>query len=269
MVITDNTVVVVTTCNQDGYMSYGKRMLETFQRYWSRDIILVFYNEGIQDLPNAPNIIYRDLPDWFIKWKEKHKNNRRAHGKDPRYNKKDKHYDFRLDCIKFSHKIAALTDIGLELTQGLLVWIDADTVAHESIDPQWLWSINQRKDSYLAWLDRKRPYPECGFLTFRCSMYPHLRFMNLLKSTYESDQVFSYEETHDSFVINQLIRKGVLEGWMPKPFNISGNFETKHHPFVFSILGDRLDHAKGARKKYGRTLASELKRRRTGKYWKP
>lgn len=265
----DSPIMVVTTCNASGYKEYGRKMMETFQQYWDRDIILLFYNEGIENLPTAPNIIHRELPEWFIKWKDKHKNNKRAHGRDGRYNRKTRAYDFRLDCIKFSHKVAALTDIGSQVKDGLLIWIDADTLAHQRVDPQWLWGLNERKDSYLAWLNRKRPYPECGFMMFNCWMDCHLRFMSLLRDTYESDKVFSYDETHDSFVINQLVTKGILEGWMPKTFNLSGNYETKHHPFVFSKLGDRLDHAKGARKRHGRTLPSELKRRRTGDYWKP
>lgn len=263
-------ISVVTTCNNAGYKQYGKRMLETFDRFWDRSITLHFYNEDIPDLPRYANVVYHDLPQWFIDWKARHRDHKFAHGKDPKYNRKTRDYDFRFDCVKFSHKVAALTDIGLAIEEGLLIWIDADTLSHQHVDEQWLHSINSRDDAYIAWLERKKLYPECGFITFRCWMDCHLRFMRLLLDTYYTDEVFKFEQTHDSFVIDQLVQRAIKEGWMPKPHNISGNYEQKHHPFVYSMLGDRLDHAKGARKTWGRTLAAELKgQRKSQGHWKP
>lgn len=268
--MSDRKVVVVTTCNKVGYAAYGKKMLDTFSKLWDRNIQMYFYNEDAENLPQHPNVEYRPFPAWFLEWKERHRDHKFAHGKDHKRNRKTREYDFRLDCVKFSHKVAAMTDVGSQVTDGLLLWIDADTVTHQHVDVDWLYSIYKKGDSYIAWLERKKLYPECGFILFRTWMECHLPFMELLLDTYRSDRVFEFEQTHDSYIIHQLVLRGIKEGWMPKPHNISGNYENKHHPFVFSMLGDRLDHAKGARKNWGRTLASELKgKRRPIGHWKP
>ena len=40
------SVAVVTSFSPSGYKLYGKRMLETFEKYWPSDIKLYVYYEG-------------------------------------------------------------------------------------------------------------------------------------------------------------------------------------------------------------------------------
>ena len=260
-------ITVVTTCSQTGFEAYGHKMLRTFIERWSTDIQLTFYDEDLKVRPEAENVTYKPFPPWFLEWKERHKSNPYANGKDLRRNRKGKVYDFRQDCVKFAHKVGALTDIGLQTTSGKLLWIDADTLTHTPVDAEWVNRLNPTT-TYLAWLDRIRPYPECGFLLFDCTSPSHLRFMKLVRDTYATDRVFSYKETHDSYIFMQLMKQARDEGWMKKPFNLSGAHSNRHHPFPFSELGSRLDHAKGARKIKGRTPKHEVKTRRTETYWK-
>lgn len=262
-------ISVVTTSNLKGWKDYTSRMVKTFNQYWDPSIKLYFYNEDIPNPPEYDNVIYRELPDWFIKWKKVHKDNKFAHGRDPRRNRKTREYDFRLDCVKFSHKIAALTDIGLELDQGLLIWLDADTVTHEPVDPEWLYQLRPKGDVYMSWLDRARFYPECGFMIFDCSHRSHRQFMEILLKTYKMDKVFKYNETHDSYVIEKLVHQGIRDGMFKAPKSISGQFRREHHVFPHTVLGERLDHAKGPRKRHGRTSKNEVRKAgRKEAYWK-
>lgn len=260
-------ITVVTTCNQKGYEGYGRKMLETFSQFWEKDIALLFYKEDCVNLPKIPNVVYLDFPAWFLSWKEKHRDNEDAHGRKAKRNRGNRAYDFRRDCIKFSHKIAAITDAAKRVNTDLLIWLDADTITHEKVTSSWLSRLNTSK-AYLAWLARDRVYPECGFLIFDCRSSSHSRFLQLLRSTYEEDKVFGYKETHDSYIFQELVKDAVREGWMKKPFSLSGKHSSSHHVFVMSILGSKLDHAKGARKRLGRTAKVEVKRRRQEAYWR-
>lgn len=241
-------------------------MLDAYVGRWPKDVSLIAYPEGTSNLVQSDNIEYREFPDWFISWKQGLENDRGAHGNDPKHNRRRTVHDFRRDCVRFSHKIAAITDIGLELSAGLLIWLDADIYTHSLITKDWLQTLNPT-DRYMAWLNRRGTHPECGFMIFDCSHPVHTEFMNALRDVYESKRVLKMKETHDSYVIQQLVLGFVEAGKMRTPYNLSGNHETYHHPFIRSELGSKMDHMKGPRKKQGASPHTEVGRFRREDYW--
>jgi len=253
---------VVTTCSLEGWQRYGQRMVETFIQFWPREVLLTVYVENFS-APVAPNVRAADFPQWFVDWKKRHLYDKGAHGLDVRFNRRGRPYDFRRDCVKFAHKVAAFTDHALRLDRGLLIWMDADMLTHDRVTEEWLESyLRPAPDGpYMGWLDRSRLYPECGFLLFNCAHPRHHEFMNSLLDIYRSDRVFELSETHDSFVIEKVARAAVKVGWFPEPVSLSGTARGYHHPLPHSELGSRLDHAKGARKSHGRTPSHEVNRR--------
>jgi hypothetical protein len=244
-------------------------MVETFARFWPSDIDLLLFTEGFT-APAAPNVYGLEFPRWFVDWKARHEAVPDAHGRDPKRNRKRKSaYDFRRDCVKFAHKVAAITAGARARDCDIMVWMDADTLTHVPVDERWLRGLLfKRSDSYLAWLDRRRLYPECGFLLFNCRHSAHVRFMTRLQDLYNSRRVFDLPETHDSYVIQWLVLQCVAEGWMPEPIGLSGPAAASHHPFPLSELGSRLDHAKGPRKSYGRTPRFEVGGKRSEPHWR-
>lgn len=265
---------VVTTTSKAGFNEYGKKMLDTFERYWPPEIKLLFYNE---DLPDETfhrykkNVSMQHFPGWFYRWKSSWANVADANGRDPKKNREGRPYDFRRDCIKFSHKVAALTDAALDMDDGLLIWMDGDTLSHQPISEDWIYSLFpalDKEDRYMAWLARRRGHPECGFLMFRCWHPAHHRYMTEMQRIYETGDIFKVSETHDSFIFQHVAIRAMKEGWLPEPYNLSGQAMIFHHPFVHCELGSRLDHAKGARKKHGRTPRVEVGMRRREAHWK-
>lgn len=258
----------ITTCSAKGWAEYGHRMVDTFARFWPADVSLTVYTEGFK-LPSAPNVIEAHFPPWFTRWKQRHAHNADAHGRLKIRNRRGREYDFRRDCVKFAHKVAAITDASEGLDADQVLWMDADVLTHEPVDHAWLGRLFPfAVPGYMAWLERTRVYPECGFMIFRPRDPMHARFMARFRDVYESDQVFAMSETHDSFVLAELVRKAVREAWFPTPYNLSGEAKTSHHPFVFSSLAERLDHAKGSRKAHGRTPSIELNGRRDEAHWR-
>lgn len=258
--------------------------METFRSHWTSDIRLVLYDEGFQ-APACEQIRRAMFPRWFLDWKERYAKSKDAHGKDVTRNRPRKRdYDFKRDCVKFSHKVAALTDWALSENvwaqdeehehriSDLIVWMDADTVTHAKVTADWIEGLifggPCAEYPYMAWLDRQRLYPECGFLIFNARHARHVDFMRRLRHIYESGAVFDLSETHDSFVIQQLVLKCVAEGWFDMPRSLSGEARVSHHPFPLCELGSRLDHAKGGRKATGRTPAYEIAGRRSEGHWR-
>lgn len=260
---------VITTCNLKGWSEYGRRMVRSFVRYWPNDVTLVLYAEDFEpdfDGMQPANVIVAGFPLWFLRWKERHAEHLDAHGRDPQRNPpRRKAYNFKRDCVKFAHKVAAIVDGALDEPAETVIWIDADTVTHQPVDQEWLYKLFPlNSPAYMAWLDRLRPYPECGFLMFRTGHSEHERFMDQMRRVYESDLVFKLPETHDSYVFQQIVKSCRFS----EPYSLSGpGGRTKHHVFVNSPLAERLDHLKGERKKKGRTPSREAGGR-SEPYWR-
>lgn len=269
---------VVTTCNLEGWTGHGRNMVETFVQMWPAAVTLEVYAEGFQVDVGAPNVIVRALPAWHTEWKARHAENPDAHGLNkqrfgPTDRRKGARYSYRRDCVRFSHKVAAITDAALNVTASpdmpsWLIMCDADVITHAPVTFEWLASLVTDPAFYMAWLDRSGWYPECGFVVFNEAHRAHAAFMARFRDLYFSDQVFRLQETHDSFVLQELVKRSVARREFPAPFSLSGGPVARRssHPFVYSRLAERLDHAKGKFKGSGRTPKGHV--RREEEYWK-
>jgi hypothetical protein len=257
---------LVTTCHAEGWEQTGRRMATSFAEHWPADVTLEIYSEGFAVDVIAPNVIERELPGWHTDWKARHATNDDAHGRDVRRfgridRRKGKTQSYRRDCVRFSHKVAALTDAALNPAivnragpPGWLIMIDADTLTHGPVNLEWLRSLVPVPGQYMAWLDRIAWYPECGFVMFDERHPAHAEFMARFRAFYSSDAVFSLPETHDSFVLQHLVGLAVASGMFPQSFSLSGREGRRSsHPFVHSRLAEKLDHTKGKRKFKGRS----------------
>lgn len=259
---------VVTTCNKKGWDTYGRKMVETFRNFWPDDVELVLYNE---DFEAPEGVTSRNFPKWHYEFKERHKGNPTAHGLNREVNRHGRAHDYRYDCVRFSHKVAAITDIGNRTNNGYLIWIDADTLTHEAVTHEWLDNLTRcvNGDKYIAWLERDNKYPECGFMVFNSVHPAHKFFMCHLADLYSTDQVFEYDETHDSFVIEQFIKFFYERGVIGLPVDLSGpKARRSSHPFVLSPLGEKLDHLKGNIKHREKKTPKIWVRGRREGYWK-
>lgn len=248
------TFAAVTTCSYAGWARYGKNMVRSFARYWPADIPLHVYSED--DLAVA----MKPFPQWLIEFKARHRDNPAAHGRARGQ------YDYTRDCVRFVHKVAAVTDAALSSDADVLVWMDADTVTHAPVTEEWLEEL-MPDDCYIAWLDRERLYPECGFYMLALKHPAHEKIMRSWIELYESDAVLKLPQTHDCISLQTVIVEAERRGEI-KVHSLSGDQGRKHpHPFVNSRLAERLDHLKGPRKDRGRSHRNDLMARRPEAYW--
>jgi hypothetical protein len=248
---------VVTTCHETGWQQYGRRMVDTFDQFWSADVPLYLYAEHFQ--PDHPRPVVCRLPEWLTAFKARHSENSRAHGLI------DGSYDFHHDCVRFAHKVAAVTDAALILGTDVLIWADADIVTHAPVETNWLTSLFP-SGPYVAWLEREGHYPECGFYMLRCSHPAHREIMTRWRQLYETDAVFGLAQTHDSHVLHHLILEAEREGLITT-HSLSGKARQHRHPLINGPLGTRLDHLKGPRKVHGRSHNNDLMTPRLEDYW--
>lgn len=246
---------VVTTCNRAGWEQTGRRMAKSFLERWP--VPLTIYAEDFE--PDVDGLTVRAMPKWLDYFKRSNSTI------GARCGMTRNGYDFRFDGVKFSHKVAALTDFAIPIIAGIVTWIDADTFTHSDVSEDWLEGLFPGK-GYIAWLDRVNTFPECGFVMYRASHPYHRNFMESFRRTYESGEVFKLKETHDSFVLQHLVQCKMNVGKIEPPVSLSGD-NGWHHPFVNGPLGSRLDHMKGPRKTEGRSRPLDLRNPRLEPYW--
>jgi hypothetical protein len=235
--------LAVTTFSAKGFDEYGREMVETFDRHWTRDVPLLVYRDGFDFTPNW-RIKCCDLStiSWLRDFKSRHKLNRAARGLT-----KSGGYDYRFDCVKFAHKTAAIIHAAV-MAQALnsadvLIWLDGDTVTHAPVTTDFLDALLPPGKA-LAWLDRtKLHYPECGWVMYDLKHPAIAGLMSSWRGLYQSDAVLGLAETHDSYVLQHLVNKIGLP-WA----SLSGDARDSFHPAAEGPLAAVIDHRKGARK---------------------
>ena len=228
---------VVTTYADRHWEVYGRRFVSSFTKFWSGVDLLILKD---QDLENESA--------WFSGFKRRHASRSTE--------------NYRMDAVRFAHKVAAIELAYLKAETDALVWMDADCVTHAAVDENWLAELIG--DAEFAYLKRKNKYPECGFMMFRVGSIRIHQLMERLCDLYRTDKLFELKEWHDSYAIDYC--RAIVTGLRCK--SLSGNAEETGHPLVNGPLGARLDHLKGKRKAEGRSRKSDLKVNRTEEYWK-
>ena len=181
-------------------------------------------------------------------------------------------YTFRLDAIKFCHKVFAITDCAFGLCEtvekpGWLVWLDADTVA---VRPLSRYNLLQSlpKGSDLVHLGRKNfTYSETSFIGLNLESQPPIDFLGDFLGAYLSGELLHYREWHDGFIFERLLTIYKAHGL--KFHDWTGDLDIKSmtegkQAFELFPLGDYVKHKKG--KKKDKTIHFGLKNPKKGTY---
>lgn len=241
--------VAVTSMNKEGYDLYGRRMLESVARYWSDKIdFYIWYHDwdmlSEPDLPGREgkdSMMFRNLNkvgDLLI-FRE------RMAGHQPG--------NWRMDAVKFCHKVYALTETARHLvsdptddTDYQLLWLDADTLTTSAVDPAWFDDILQ--DTDISLLERPAAdYAETSFMRFNLSPRSPAAFEVLedVRAAYDTLEVRGYREWHDGFIFQRVIN--LHKNHMLDVVNLSPEAKTLD-AFHTSRLAERIQHFKGAKK---------------------
>lgn len=247
-------IIAATTFSVNGYNEYAHRLIKTFIQYWPKTVTLYAYYDDIPPSgwrDTASNVVYVKLnePD-LLKFKQQN-------AKNP----KQSNTNFMNDGIRFSHKVFAYTDAALNHNAEIAVWLDGDSITHRPVT----------EDVVLSWLGGKmagallRPwqYTETGFHIFDMRFKEASKFMKEWRDYYVNNTIWDLPHYTDCHTYDATMAKFPSTLW----HNLSPNI--KHpHPFVNGVLGEYMDHAKGPRKKEGRSKKTDLAVTRNEEYWK-
>lgn len=187
-----------------GRISYGNRFLETFDRYWPKEIALEVYVEEPMDMPRGACRLLWDIPG-AIEFNAAHKDNPDSCGRIPHRIWKDaeraKGYSFRHDAQKFFKQILIPGAAAEGLNSGdILVWLDADVVTFKPVPADFVPGL--LGDADVAYLGRERSHSEIGFWAIRISDKTKA-FLAAMAHYYTTGSVFDLPEWHSAYVWDQ------------------------------------------------------------------
>jgi hypothetical protein len=162
--------------------------------------------------------------------------------------------------------VYAIADCARTTDADVLIWMDADTICHSPITIERLEQlIPAGKD--LCFLGRKGKYTECGLYAMNLRSPLIHSFLQEFQQMYDDAEngIFRLAEWHDSFVFDAVRAKFRNL----KELDWSSHLITgEGHPLINSEWGAYLDHLKGNRKTYGKSLKTDLIVRRVESYWR-
>ena len=260
----------VTSFSEEGYHEYAKNMLESVADKWNPSYfnLVAFYHDfDIESVnpPRSSGITYRNLND--VKEMVEYRDRMKIHdgtegGKMP--------YNWRLDSIKWCHKVYAMTELAFEMMDSeeklmlgggcpeldqWMIWIDADTIATKRLD------VNKVKEwlpdkADLVHLGRKDvDYSETSFMGFNLSCHNTCSILADLRGCYTIGETVAYREWHDGFIFERLLNIYKAHGMVVH--NLSENAKGLS-AFAQSPLSEYFDHFKGNLKKKSSGVAPDV-----------
>ena len=195
---------IVTSFNKEGYGLYAQEMLKTFKKYWDKDIILeAWYHdcELPKSAPKAKNIIYKNLND------DKDMLNYREKMSKISSSPIDPKYDWKRDCIKWCHKVYALTSAARNHygDTNWLIWLDADTITHSPVSVSFLDKICEGEKDIIHLGRTTIDYSETSFIGINLQSIMGKEFLEDFRGCYDAGETISYREWHDGFIFDRLL----------------------------------------------------------------
>jgi len=266
-------IEVLTTFHKAGWEQYGKRMVETFLKYWPEDVKIHLYCENVDPMIQNTRVIVHDIFETCPQIKgylEQH---------DNEYNNgiRNGTRDFKFDAIKFCYKVFAQCHRIHNSDADRLLFIDADTVTFAEPPMDEIQRLLP-EDNFTAYIGRpnnkKLPFAETGFIMYNLN-HPNIKnFAEVFEDLYTTGKIFDLEYQVDCFTYDTA-RRTVEQTHGAKSNDITGPEGLgKRHPFVNTILGTFMDHLKGDdRKTKGKSNVDDFKdrirtERLTQDYWK-
>jgi len=247
-----NKYDIVTSFNPEGLEVYARNMLNSFDKHWDKEIQLhAWYHDFDEggafflrteelEIPTK-GVKYSNLNNIqdMLEYRESMKVHNGTEGGKIEYN-------WRLDAIKWCHKIYALTETAADphviQDKDWLIWLDADTVTFADVDAEFLDGICD--DSYdIVHLGRNSvDYSETSFIAFNLKNRPAVDFLSDFRETYDNREVTAYREWHDGFIFERLLKLHQYHGL--KALNLTPDVPDLN-AFATSALSTKMQHFKG------------------------
>lgn len=239
---------VVTTIPLTGYELFAKQNYMKFLQHWPSSVQLHVFSED--KIPqDFENIKYYDLYEISPECKKFVTENKKRKWK-PKYRQKL----YKGLFIKFCYKVYSICIAQKIIDSDILIWLDSDIVTIKDIpldiinkqieDNTVLCYFNRDKSLWETKQDQ-RVSSETGLIIFNMNNLVTKEFFKRYQKIYDSGKLFEYDEVHDAFVFDELVKQMENEG--------KGNFvkltNGKHTwPLPQTEFGQYLLHRMGKKK---------------------
>ena len=218
------TYTFVTSFHKKHEDVYARMMLESVAKNWKpNDTRLIAYVEGYDDLDELPLNNFSSVIEYRHIETIEARNNFIERNKDKNGNYAEAPYNYRMDALRFCHKVYALTDVALEMLdnedQGWLAWIDADTVTKKMFKAEDAGKIMIPEVDIVHLGRIDIDYSETGFMAFNMAYHNAASLLVDLRGAYDTDEVFGYREWTDAFIFTRLLK--IYEAHGAKVRNLS------------------------------------------------
>ena len=203
----------VTSFNEDILKNVGHHFLKSISEHWEPSLNLACYTHNCSlesySLPKNKSISYKQLDDI-----EDYKTFKETNSIHDGTENGQVAYNWRLDVIRWAHKVYALTEYAFELAEkdkeaGWLIWIDADSFAKKRLVPDDILAmLPEACDVAYAGIrttDDNVQYLDTSFMAFNLNKKPALDLLGDLRGAYNSGELISYREWHDAFITERLL----------------------------------------------------------------
>lgn len=243
---------VVTGWSPSGWIEYGRRFWETFDRYWPAEVDLIVYGEEPVELKSAcgRHTEFRRLNEIraAVQFLEKHGDSGIARGREPVTHWKPREvangYSYKWDAVKFCRQgfipyhAAGRILFENKYSEALLMWLDGDVYTHAPVPLAAVLALLPRKFD-LAYLGREPKHSEIGFQLYRLPGAMHM--LGTFSDYYATDRVFAEKQWHSAYVFDLARHHSQV-----RAFNITPG--GTGHVWMTSPLATFSDHLKGGRK---------------------
>ena len=239
----------VTSFNENLFVDTSYKFLESVLSKWEPKIKLNCYTHNVDlenyVVPDAKNITFNSLHDveTYDSFHETFKKHNGTEGETVDYN-------WKLDALRWSHKVFALTESAFNLVAasdnpGWLIWIDADSYTLNRLTQKDILAILPEGADVVCLERTDQEYHEGAFMAFNLNSQSTQDLLGDLRGAYISGEVFNYREWHDSFIFTRLLTIYKAHGLKVSNLGINANTE-KLSAFEQSPLSSMFLHFKGA-----------------------
>jgi hypothetical protein len=239
-------MILATTFSYQGYLTYGKKWIESVSRFWPEDTKVHLYIDFDIIVPKNFKIIRFN----FERPQEKLKNIFDAKFSDKTFHKFN---EIKSKVIKFSYKSFVICN-ELDMhknTNDIFVWLDGDVETIKLISTKDIASTLNGK--FLSCQSekhsRKAQHTESGILIFDLGHDNTEIFKKEFYECYTSRKLFSVKKPYDGYLISYVLKNNNLDYF---DFNasryISGKTSNKDLTFQHVFLKDRFIHNIGKQK---------------------
>lgn len=257
------SLTVCTGWSPSGWEIYGRKFIETFDRFWHPSIDLLIYGERPLPIEEMLPVRYwrpdRELRKieflplsaipMCTKFLAKYEGNARANGREvlPTWKQSAKNagYNWKFDAWKWSRQGFIPYAAYMKSASDYLLWLDGDVMTHAPVHEGMITALMPEGAAF-SYLGRGDKHPDIAFQLYR-RMTPVEDFLRMFMLEYASERVFTLKEWHSAWVWKHTLDQGFTD--LAHDLTPGG----EGHVWFQSPLQAWGDHLKGPRKAVGRS----------------